>query len=156
MSCEISVNGLPTLKGSGTIVLSSMRIVFVCAKKVNLGDGMMFESFDFPISLLSKEKFNQPIFGANNLTGVVQPAPDSSLPGEASFKLTFREGGCQTFLDFFLKCLREIRKSSSKNAGTLASLALNGQLEKAGFVDPSDPTVIFVTQPPQQNSKDNL
>jgi len=35
--------------------------------------GMLFKGFDIPLQVLSGEKFEQPIlFGANNLSGVVQ------------------------------------------------------------------------------------
>jgi hypothetical protein len=145
MTCEITVPGLPTLRGSGELVLTTIRMVFIVTKKVALGDGMFFEAFDLPLTTLSVEKFNQPIFGANNLTGTVQPVVDGGLPGPATFKLTFREGGCGTFLHFFLRALRELRGGR----GVLGGLASSGALrtESAAFVDPNDPTVIFVVQP---------
>lgn len=106
---------------------------------------MFFEAFDLPLTTLSEEKFNQPIFGANNLTGTVLPIEGGGLPGPAKFKLVFREGGCGTFLHFFLRALREIRSGR----GVLGSMAASGALrtEAAAFVDPNDPTVIFVVQP---------
>jgi len=145
MTCEINVPGLPILKGSGNLILTTLRMVFVVAKKVPLGDNMFFEAFDLPLTTLSGEKFNQPIFGANNLTGTVQPIVGGGLPGPATFKLTFREGGCGTFLHFFFRAIREIRGGR----GVLGGLASTGALrtESAAFVDPNDPTVIFIVQP---------
>ena len=145
MTCEISVPGLPTLKGSGELTLTTIRMVFIVSKKVALGDGMFFEAFDLPLTTLSAEKFNQPIFGANNLTGTVQPVVGGGLPGPAAFKLTFREGGCGTFLYFFLRALRELRGGRSVLGGMASSGSL--RTESAAFVDPNDPTVIFVVQP---------
>lgn len=145
ITCEIQVKGLPILKGSGSLILTTIRMVFVNNKKVPLGDNMYFEAFDLPLTTLSDEKFNQPIFGANNLSGTVEPIIGGGLPGPASFKLNFREGGCGTFLHFFLRALREIRSGRSN----LGGLAANGNLrtESAAFMDPNDPTVIFVVQP---------
>ena len=145
ISCEINVPGLPTLKGTGQLILTTLRMVFVVSKKVSLGDGMFFEAFDLPLTTLSEDKFNQPIFGANNLTGKVEPIVGGGLPGPATFKLIFKEGGCGTFLHFYLRARREIKTGG----GRLGSLAASGNLrmESAAFVDPNDPTVIFVVQP---------
>lgn len=54
--------------------------------------------FDLPLVYLRKDKFNQPIFGANNLSGECWPAepqggPMGSLP-PYTFTLYFKEGGC--------------------------------------------------------------
>lgn len=143
--CEVKVDGLPKLKGIGNLVLTTLRIVFVCNKSVPLGEGMSFDAFDLPLTTLSEEKFEQPIFGANYLRGKVQPIENGGLPGPASFRLTFREGGCGTFLYFFLRALREVRGGSL----TLGSIAASGtlQTESAAFVDPNDPTTIYVVQP---------
>jgi hypothetical protein len=145
ITCEIQVEGLPVLKGAGSLILTTIRMVFVNSKKVPLGENMFFEAFDLPLTTLRDEKFNQPIFGANNLTGTVEPVIGGGLPGPASFKLNFREGGCGTFLHFFLRSLREIRSGRSN----LGGLAANGNLrtESAAFMDPNDPTIIFVVQP---------
>ena len=150
MTCEVNVSGLPTLKASGHIVLSTLRIVFVCSKRVPLGQDSYFESFDFPMTSLSNEKFNQPIFGANNLSGTVQPIANGGLPGPANFKLTFREGGCGTFLKFFFRALRDIRGGRSG----LGAAAAGGTLktESAAFMDPHDPSVIYVVQPENPGS----
>ena len=145
ITCEINVPGLPPLKGTGQLILTTLRMVFVVSKKVPLGDGMFFEAFDLPLTTLSEDKFNQPIFGANNLTGKVQPIVGGGLPGPATFKLTFKEGGCGTFLYFYLRARREVMTGG----GRLGSLAASGNLrtESAAYVDPNDPTVIFVVQP---------
>jgi len=95
MHCSVRVHGLPELSAYGKLFLTHVRIVFAAAKPVPLGGGQSFRAFDFPLNSLSNERFNQPIFGANNLTGTVQPLPGSGLPGPAEFKLTFKEGGCE-------------------------------------------------------------
>jgi hypothetical protein len=147
VSCNIKTEGFPELSASGQLVLTTQRIVFVPTKKQALGGGMFFESFELPLTSMSNEKFNQPIFGANNLTGTVQPVSGGGLPGPASFKITFKEGGCGTFLHFFIRALKEIR--SSPEYRTLGVAAASGLLQSqaAAFVDPNDPTVIFLAQP---------
>ena len=144
---EVTCPGLPKLKGKGAIFLTTLRIVFVSADKPALGNGLRFEAFDFPLSTLSGESFNQPIFGANNLTGVVQPIQGCGLPGPASFKLSFNQGGVGSFLHLFIRALRELR-SGGVSSG-LGRMAAQGTLhaESSAFVDPSDPSVIFIAQP---------
>jgi hypothetical protein len=151
MHCSVTVPGLATLKSSGIIFLTTLRIVFVSTehKKLDLGSGMSFDAFDFPITTLHKEKFNQPVFGANSLSGTVLPLEGMGLPGPATFKLTFNSGGCGSFLNFFLRALREIRSGTTNRAGGLGAMAGMGTLrtDTAAFVDPNDPTVVYISQP---------
>lgn len=147
MSCEITVPGLPTLKGTtnGEITLTTKRLVFTNTVPIPLGPQATFHAFEFPLTTLTGEKFNQPIFGANNLTGTVQPLEGSGLPGQASFKLVFHEGGCGTFLHFFFRALRELRGANNN----LVNAAQQGKLqtENAAFLDPNDSSVIYLVQP---------
>ena len=70
-----------------------------------------FKAFDIPHALTFKEKFNQPIFGANNWTGVTKPL-FGTLPADAEFKIWFMEGGCGKFNKVYRFALSEIRKNS--------------------------------------------
>ena len=45
--------------------MSTIRMVFI-----NNSGGDM-QAFDLPMANISNEKFNQPIFGANNISGTV-------------------------------------------------------------------------------------
>ena len=56
-----------------------------------------FKAFDLPLALVFKEKFNQPIFGANYFSGICKPLYNM-IPSDAEFKLWFMEGGCGKFL----------------------------------------------------------
>jgi len=147
ITCEVTCPGLPKLKSKGAIHLTTLRIVFVSTDKPDLGQGTRFLAFDFPLTKMSQENFGQPIFGANNLTGVVQPIEGCGLPGPASFKLSFNNGGCGVFLSIFIRSLRELR-SGTTNSG-LGRLAATGalQAETSAFVDPNDPSVVFISQP---------
>jgi hypothetical protein len=50
------------------------------AKKPTTQNSIEFKGFDIPIKNIEKESFNQPIFGCNNLSGVVQPVSCASVP----------------------------------------------------------------------------
>ncbi|KAF5443670.1 hypothetical protein F2P56_036208 [Juglans regia] len=56
------------LKTKGTIYLSNIRMVFVANKSVG-----NFTAFDMPLLYVHGEKFNQPIFSCNNISGHVEP-----------------------------------------------------------------------------------
>ena len=93
--------GGPKVEGSGTIYLSTLRMVFVSDRASS--------SFDVPLATLYSEKFNQPIFGANNLTGT---SPPLDLPPERdhyTWCIKFNNGGVGTFLPFFFRLLQEMR-----------------------------------------------
>jgi len=67
-----------------------------------------FKAFDVPLALMFKEKFNQPIFGANYISCTTKPL-FNSLPNDAECKIWFMEGGCSKFLRAFRETLEKIR-----------------------------------------------
>jgi len=71
------------------------------------------------------------------------------IPGDAKVKLWFMSGGCQKFLDIFLQVLPQIRKRKADGAdpGWIKDLTSGNLNSKYAYVDPSDPTYVFVTQP---------
>ncbi|KAF1322450.1 hypothetical protein FI667_g11175, partial [Globisporangium splendens] len=81
-----------TFKGKGRVYCTTQRIIFV-AEKGSMQHGLFFEAFEIPLVDMTDEKFNQPIFGACSISGVVKPN------------------------------------------------------QKRAFVDPNDPTVIYIVQP---------
>ena len=70
------------------MVLTSSRIVLLNIKNMAKSD---FKAFDIPLALTFKEKFNQPIFGANYLSGSCKPLYNM-IPNDADFKIWFMEG----------------------------------------------------------------
>ena len=56
----------PTPFHQGELHVSTIRMVFVTD-----GGGGEMQAFDLPMANITNEKFNQPIFGANNITGTV-------------------------------------------------------------------------------------
>mmetsp|Transcript_12537 Transcript_12537/g.24180 ORF Transcript_12537/g.24180 Transcript_12537/m.24180 type:complete len:213 (+) Transcript_12537:87-725(+) len=133
------------LKGRGCFYLSSIRIVFVALERSSRAD---FKSFEIPLTALRQQKFEQPIFGANYLSGIAFPLdgdPNGLLAGGAKFSLTFNHGGCGTFLPLFFQLLAERQQPVSSPGVTQA--AQDGRLDQVAFVDPSDPSTLYLSQP---------
>jgi len=55
---------------TGTLWLTDVRLVFIAPTITD--DGL--HAFDFPLAYITHDKFNQPIFGCNNLAGGVSDA----------------------------------------------------------------------------------
>jgi hypothetical protein len=102
---------------------------------------------------ITGEEFNQPIFGANNIAGLVAPIPGMGLPATSRFKIKFNNGGVGTFLPVFLQRMGQCRQYAASmgapSAGYAAAMAVGAaDFHSAAYVDPSDPTTIYVCQPP--------
>lgn len=150
------------LWGQGCFFLSSKRIVFVASGKSCRED---FKSFEIVLASMLEPKFNQPIFGANYLNGKVRPsdtnpasAPLGGVP--ALWSLTFNEGGCGTFLSVFYQLLAELQQQA-ESTGSVVQAAEQGNLSNVAYVDPNDPSVLYLSQPTarpntQQNTEFEL
>jgi len=80
------------------------------------------------------------------------------LPGDSKIKIWFMSGGCQKFLNYFIQILKQVRarRQSGPDATFLKHLT-SGTLDKHfGYVDPSDPTTVFVTQPVDDYSNKSM
>lgn len=148
MEIEVKIDGFSKSTGKGKLYVTTARLVFV--NKNWAKD--KFKSFDMPLLNITDEKFEQPIFGANYLYIKVNPL-FNLIPSPAKVKLWFMSGGCQKFLDVFLLILPQIRKKRQDGAENIIRDLNAGNLEKKyAYVDPSDPSVIFVTQPQNANT----
>jgi len=138
-------SGGQKFEGSGDLYLSTLRLVFV-----NKGNGSL-DGFDLPIATLIEESFNQPIFGANNLTGSSPPLDGSGLSDSIKWKVTFNNGGVGTFLPLFFRLLNEMRQRMSQPHAATATATLSPldaqQILHAAYVDPNDPSKLYVSQP---------
>lgn len=104
--------------------------------------------------------------GANKLVGSVLPLPGSGLESPLSFSVKFNAGGCGTFLQLFFPLLAYSRASITNPPppaaqGTLSCsvntflnsstgvfrMAHEGNISNTAFVDPNDPSVVYVAQP---------
>lgn len=153
IEAEIALENGTKYKGKGRLYLTTIRLVFVSEKSSSMS------SFDIPIDLMSHEKFNQPIFGANYISGSVKPLY-SLIPCNAKFKFWFMSGGTGTFLPMFYGITDQIRKRRANgNQGPdprFVESVASGNIQNVAYVDPNDPSVIFIQQPqspsPPQNN----
>uniref|UniRef100_A0A2P2JMU9 Uncharacterized protein MANES_08G097600 n=1 Tax=Rhizophora mucronata TaxID=61149 RepID=A0A2P2JMU9_RHIMU len=146
------------VKARGTIYLSNVRIVFVANKPV--GD---FRAFDLPMLYVHGEKFKQPILFCNNISGLVEPVvPENenrALYSAHLFKILFKEGGCGTFVPLFFNLISSVRQQNRQfNFSTAprvdplqAAQTPVDEMMRHAYVDPNDPTRIFLQQPTPQS-----
>ncbi|KAJ0103457.1 hypothetical protein Patl1_05591 [Pistacia atlantica] len=156
---EFNVDKIPgahggNVKAKGTIYLSNIRMVFVASKPVG-----NFFAFDMPLLYVHGEKFNQPIFQCNNISGLVEPVvPENehrALYSTHSFKILFKEGGCGTFVPLFFNLISSVRQYNQQTNMPAeprvdplqASQTPVDEMMRHAYVDPNDPTRIFLQQP---------
>jgi hypothetical protein len=159
-------------KTTGAVYVSNIRLVFVADKP----DPSGLAGFDLPLVYISSEKLNQPIFGCNNLSGACFPAvegggPSGSLPPH-SFKVLFKNGGMGTLYPLFyalrqraLRADAAARASAAAAEHAPASTAATPSpplekeraeveaLQRKAFVDPSDPSTVYLTQPVDESAR---
>ncbi|MBA0611892.1 hypothetical protein Godav_012543 [Gossypium davidsonii] len=156
---EFEVDKIPGSQGGrvkawGIIYLSNIRMVFVASRPVG-----NFFAFDMPLLYVHDEKFNQPIFHCNNISGQVEPVvPENehrALYSTHSFKILFKEGGCGTFVPLFLNLIASVRRYNQQvnhepqpcvDPLQAAQTPVDEMMRHA-YVDPNDPTKIFLQQP---------
>ncbi|XP_058092731.1 UPF0664 stress-induced protein C29B12.11c [Magnolia sinica] len=163
---ELNVDKIPGANGGnvnvkGTIYLSNIRMVFVANKPVG-----SFVAFDMPLLYVHGEKFNQPIFFCNNISGLVEPVvPEDqhrALYSTHSFKILFKEGGCGTFVPLFFNLIASVRQYNQHSSYPLpdalprvdplqAAQTPVDEMMQHAYVDPNDPTRIFLQQPTSES-----
>lgn len=153
-SVEFVIDELRTRSGKwqakGTLWLSNVRLV-VIADGGPGPDGL--HSFDIPLAYITNNKFNQPVFSCNHLSGKVWPAaegggPAGTLPPH-DYKIWFPNGGVGTLLPLFFQFVQEASRTVQQQGVPTASSAANrpSDLVATAFVDPADPSQIYLTQP---------
>jgi len=156
VDCVRTKNG--KWKADGSLYLSHVRFVFVANKP----DVSGLQSFDLPLAYISNEKFNQPIFGCNNLSFRCFPVgeaggPSGSLPPH-DLKLYLKEGGCGTLLPFFFRLMEQARaqqmnqptQPAQSYPSSFAPPSAKPNFQKmveTAYIDPNDPTTVYVSQP---------
>jgi len=155
---------------SGSLVLTDVRLVFVAGKASREG----LRAFDFPLQYVRGERFNQPIFGANNLSGECFRVESGGSGRPLAFKFKFNSGGAGTFLPLFWGLMAYVRERAGSGsvsqapqapqapqaapqrapaAATAAVAAGAGvapqpdELLQTAFVDPNDPSTVYVVEP---------
>ena len=97
--------------GRGRCKLSHLRIIYINDK-----NSAELSAFDLPLANIRDFKFNQPIFGANNLTGKCKPI-GNDIPSDINFKLTFMHGGetefVRTFYGLHGRMMEKLRRQAN-------------------------------------------
>ncbi|PHT54138.1 hypothetical protein CQW23_08600 [Capsicum baccatum] len=145
------IPGVGKTRTKGTIYLSNIRMVFVAKMPVD------FIAFDMPLLFVSGEKFKQPIFRCNNVSGYVVPVvPDnenSALYSTHTFKILFKGGGCGTFVPLFFNLMASVRRAQQQYGTEPRADPLQAaqtpvdEMIRHAYVDPNDPTKIYLQQP---------
>lgn len=119
-------------------------------------------SLEIPFRGIYDEKLNQPIFGCNNLAAGVMYYDEQPFSGDLSIRITFLEGGVNTFLPVFNNVLFATRQQLAQMQQTQQEappVAVNHTTpppaeyfpgQNDAFVDPHDPSHIYTTQPAVQ------
>ncbi|CAN4080886.1 unnamed protein product [Withania somnifera] len=135
----------------GTIYLSNILMVFVPNMPVD------FIAFDMPLLFVSGEKFKQPVFYCNNISGYVVPVvpenENSALYSSHTFKILFKDGGCGTFMPLFFNLMASVRRAHQQTGAEPRTDPLQAaqtpveEMIRHAYVDPNDPTKIYLKQP---------
>ncbi|CAG9465725.1 unnamed protein product [Pedinophyceae sp. YPF-701] len=156
---ELKVDSVRTRSGtwqaSGAVFLSDIRLVFIADRE----DPSGLCAFDLPLAYIHADTFEQPIFGANHIKGRCWPAVDGGGPGGTlpphDFKLWLKNGGCGTLLPLYLRAVREAREAMARQRQADENARQWGgtpgvwdESLRVAFVDPSDPSKVFVSAPP--------
>jgi WW domain-binding protein 2 len=160
---------LKSLKGR--LFVTSLRMVFMPSDPTR---SQNCQSLEMPFRGLWDEFFHQPIFAVNNLTATIQYYDEQPFSGTLTIKLEFREGGVNTFLPVFNNLLRATRAQLAMESRAAAGIepppipayapgapqSPNEYMPggNSAFVDPTDPSRIFTTQPVAENNelRDNV
>ncbi len=137
VSVEVKTPSYGKLFGSGEIFLSNIRIVFHATGKKSKPD---FLSYQLDLANILRPKFEQPLFGANYLTGTTRSiTPDN-------WTIRFNKGGCGTLLPVLTDLLQRIGPAPPAlvPGGSRPSLIATTSV---AYIDPNDPSFIYVQQP---------
>lgn len=143
VSLEVKSSIHGKLTGSGLFFLTNMRLVFHCATKKSQGN---FVAYQLDLHEITDPKFEQPIFGANYLRGNTL-ARQAGDVGD-SWKIVFYKGGAGTFLGLLNDLLTQVARGGVSNPGRLGALPVYVvSPQNVAFMDPTDPSVVYVQQP---------
>jgi hypothetical protein len=129
------------LKGNGSFFLTNMRLVVHVESKASPKELM---SYQLLLSEICEPDFKQPIFGANYLEGKSNP------PGD-TWRITFNSGGAGTFLrilnDLLCQIARTIQSGVVVSSTNPIATSYSPAACSVGYIDPSDPSVVYIQQP---------
>lgn len=149
--CGFEVDGVRTRSGkwatTGSVFLSNIRLVFLADRP----DASGLAGFDIPLVYISNDKLNQPIFGCNNLSGRVWPATEGGGPAGGlpphEWRVNFKSGGIGTVWPMYYALVARARRAEAAVKQPAEVVEEITKMAQTAFVDPNDPTTIYLTQP---------
>lgn len=149
-------------KLKGRLIITNMRLVFLLASPTSSLPEI--HNLEIPFRGLWDERLNQPIFGPVNLSMTVQYYDEQPFVGELSARINFIEGGVNTFLPVFNNVLRATRvqlahEQAAQHTETPPPIPTHepapqqDYLPGSAYVDPSDPSRLYTTQPATQETR---
>ncbi|XP_020295902.1 WW domain-binding protein 2 isoform X2 [Pseudomyrmex gracilis] len=85
-------------KKEGRLYLTTHRMIFNAKDRKE-----KMQSFSFPFVTLSGIELEQPVFGANYISGKCRAQPNGNWIGECKFKLRFKSGGAVDYAQALLR-----------------------------------------------------
>ncbi|EKU21709.1 arabinogalactan protein [Nannochloropsis gaditana CCMP526] len=107
-----------TCKAKGRLHLTNIRLLFIATKPTAspVPGGPEFASFDVPLRGIVDVKFNQPIFGANNLQGKVTPVSCLEASAPVEWKAAFIAGGTTVLIPTLLRLMDQLHREAQGQA----------------------------------------
>lgn len=107
-----------TCKAKGLLHLTNIRLLFIATKPTAspVPGGPEFASFDIPLRGIVDVKFNQPIFGANNLQGKVTPVSCLEASAPVEWKAAFIAGGTTVLIPTLLRLMDQLHREAQGQA----------------------------------------
>ena len=127
----------------GKVILTSNRIVIINNDKNNLN----FKGFEIPFTKIYNEKYIEPVFGKNYISGEILPLLGSQL-GRCSFFLYFKTKENGTFVNALFKLIDSLRSNQNLmiDNNLKRSLELN-EIYKEFSIDINDDSLLYEIQP---------
>ena len=140
---EITPENMNPFTGKGLFILTSMRFLIV----PNDNSNITIHSFEFSLTNISEEAYNQPFIGQSYLSGICFPIFGSSL-GKVSFNIWFGSESCSTIIPILFNVVDSIRVNKNKEIeDRMVQLMKNKTMCSIFPIDPEDPSVFYTNQP---------
>ena len=140
---EITPDNMSPFTGKGIFILTSMRFLIVPIDNSNI----TIHSFEFPLTNISEEAYNQPFIGQSYLSGICFPIFGSSL-GKVSFNIWFGSESCSTIIPILFNVVDSIRANKNKEIeDRLVQLMKNKAMCSIFPINPEDPSIFYTNQP---------
>lgn len=130
---SVNVDGYTERDRPGVLHLTTIAMLF----RSFAGDECVF-AIDLPLLLTEEEEFEQPLLGANRLTGATSPLSGSGIANKLRWEMSFHEG-VGDWVSRFMCTITELRKTQES-----VSDAPKQGSDAYAFVVPGDEMTLYV------------